>query len=361
MAFSELQGRPDRRRLKALKLLQKAPRHRRLVALRKRKLASMTPNVTNAKPADALRHHWTDRLPSSWKPYAQLSRLDRPIGWQLLLLPCLMGIAVARTGYGFYWEDARYALAFVLGAVAMRGAGCTYNDILDRDIDAKVERTRLRPLPSGAVSMRNAWLWLLAQCGVGLMALMLLPRLAQIAALIALPLVALYPLMKRITWWPQAWLGVVFSWGALVGGAAVSPDGAVPLEAIALYAGCILWTIGYDTIYALQDREDDALVGVRSTARLFAGQWRTWTSVFYVGAVVLWTAAAAVAGSGLVVAACLSVIGAALIWPMLRSVDDARAETALAAFKRNAPIGLAVALAFSLEPIWRTVRPLMGS
>jgi 4-hydroxybenzoate polyprenyltransferase len=312
------------------------------------------------KPADALKQHWTDALPEAWRPYAQLSRLDRPIGWQLLVLPCWMGMAVSRTGYGFFWDDLAYALAFLIGAIAMRGAGCTYNDILDRDIDAKVERTRLRPLPSGAVSTKAAWAWLLAQCVVGLIVLLLLPRLAQIVALIAVPLVALYPLMKRITWWPQAWLGVVFSWGALVGGATVSQQQGVPLEAIALYAGCIAWTIGYDTIYALQDREDDALVGVRSTTRLFADKWRTWTSVFYVAALVLWTMAAAAAGAGMIVAAALSVIGVALIWPMLQSVDDARPETALAAFKRNALIGAAVLLAFSLEPIWRSMRPMLG-
>jgi 4-hydroxybenzoate polyprenyltransferase len=190
--------------------------------------------------------------------------------------------------------------------------------------------------------------------------LLVLPRLAQIVALIAIPLVALYPLMKRITWWPQAWLGIVFSWGALVGGAAVAFEDGVPFEAIVLYAGCICWTIGYDTIYALQDREDDALVGVRSTARLFAEKWRLWTSVFYVLAVTFWTAAAAIAGSGLLMAAALSMIGAAMIWPMLESVDDARPETALAAFKRNAMIGAAVLLAFALEPIWRTVRPILG-
>lgn len=316
--------------------------------------------MTELKPADALRGHWTDALPGAWKPYAQLSRLDRPIGWQLLLLPCWMGIAVARTGYGFFWSDLAFALAFLAGAVAMRGAGCTYNDILDRDIDAKVERTRLRPLPSGAVSLKAAWAWLLAQCFVGLLVLLALPRLAQITALISLPLVALYPLMKRITWWPQAWLGIVFSWGALVGAAAVSPADGVPLEAIALYAGCIAWTIGYDTIYALQDREDDALVGVRSTARLFAGKWRTWTSVFYVLAVALWTVAGAVAGSGLVVALALSLVGAGLIWPMLQRVDDARPETALAAFKFNALIGAFVLFAIALEPIWRTVRPVLG-
>ncbi len=317
--------------------------------------------MTNLKPADALKQHWTDALPAAWKPYAQLSRLDRPIGWQLLLLPCWMGIAVARTGYGFFWEDLRYAAAFLIGAIAMRGAGCTYNDILDRDIDAKVGRTRLRPLPSGAVSTRAAWGWLIAQCLIGLAVLFVFPPFARLVALLALPLVALYPLMKRITWWPQAWLGIVFSWGALVGGAAATYlSGTVPLEAIVLYAGCIMWTIGYDTIYALQDREDDALVGVRSTARLFAQQWRTWTSVFFVLAVALWATAAAIAGAGLIVALALSVIGVALIWPMLQSVDDARPETALAAFKRNAPIGAAVLLAFMLEPIWRTLRPLLG-
>jgi 4-hydroxybenzoate polyprenyltransferase len=316
--------------------------------------------VTNLKPADALKQHWTDALPNAWKPFAQLSRLDRPIGWQLLLLPCWMGVAVARTGIGFFWSDLGFAVAFLAGAIAMRGAGCTYNDILDRDIDAQVERTRLRPLPSGAVSLKAAWAWLLAQCLVGLIVLLSLPPLAQIVALIAIPLVALYPLMKRITWWPQAWLGIVFSWGALVGGATVSAEAGMPMEAIALYAGCIMWTIGYDTIYALQDREDDALVGVRSTARLFAENWRTWTSVFYVLAVALWTTAAAIAGSGLVVAVALSLIGAGFIWPMLQGVDDKRPETALAAFKRNALIGAFVLLAFALEPIWRTVRPHLG-
>lgn len=314
--------------------------------------------MTDLKPADALRQHWTDRLPAAWKPFAQLSRLDRPIGWQLLVLPCWMGIAVARTGYGFFGDDLKYAALFLIGAIAMRGAGCTYNDILDRDIDAQVERTRLRPLPSGAVSLKWAWVWLLAQCFVGLLVLLALPHLAQIVALIAVPLVALYPLMKRITWWPQAWLGVVFSWGALVGGAAVAyePDG-IAFETLALYAGCILWTIGYDTIYALQDREDDALVGVRSTARLFADKWRMWTSVFYVSAIALWTVAGSVAGAGIVLAVAMSLIGAGLIWPMLHSVDDKSPETALAAFKRNALIGVAVLLAFSLEPIWRTIRP----
>jgi 4-hydroxybenzoate polyprenyltransferase len=313
--------------------------------------------VDDQKPADALKQHWTDRLPRAWRPYAQLSRLDRPIGWQLLLAPCLMGLAIGRVGYGFYEEDARFVFAFVLGAIAMRGAGCTYNDILDRDIDAKVERTRLRPLPSGAVNLRAAWAWLAAQCGLGLVALLMLPPLAQITALASLPLVALYPFMKRITWWPQAWLGLVFSWGALVGAAAASIEMRIPAEALALYAGCVLWVIGYDTVYALQDREDDALVGVRSTARLFGDKWFAAVSAFYVGAVAIWTAAGAMVGLRLWFGAAMTAIAALLIWPMLRAIDAARPGTALAGFKRNALIGLVLAIVFAIEPAWRTLRP----
>src|SRR5262249_49949991 len=178
--------------------------------------------VTPRNPADALAQHWTDRLPSPLKPYAQLARWDRPIGWQLLLLPCWMGLALARTGDAFTQRDAIYALLFLIGAVAMRGAGCTYNDILDRKIDAQVARTRLRPIPSGAVSVKAAWGWLVLQCLAGLGVLLALPQYAQIVALGSIPLIAVYPLMKRITWWPQAWLGIVFNWGALVAGAAVN-------------------------------------------------------------------------------------------------------------------------------------------
>jgi 4-hydroxybenzoate polyprenyltransferase len=314
--------------------------------------------VNELKPADALKQHWTDRLPANWKPFAQLARLDRPIGWQLLLLPCLMGLAASRVGYGFYEEDARYAFAFMIGAIAMRGAGCTYNDILDRDIDAKVERTKARPLPSGAVGLRAAWTWLAAQCALGLIALFMLPPLAQFVALASLPLVALYPFMKRITWWPQAWLGLVFSWGALVGGAAASIEMAIPFEAVLLYLGCVFWVIGYDTIYALQDREDDALVGVRSTARLFGGKWFVAVTAFYVGALALWSAAGAMVGLRFWFVVAMTAIAALLIWPMLRSVDAGRPQTALAAFKGNALIGLCVALAFAAEPAWRTLRPL---
>lgn len=309
--------------------------------------------MNELKPADALKQHWTDRLPAGWRPFAQLSRLDRPIGWQLLLLPCLFGLAIARTHTGWRSEDALYAAAFLLGAIAMRGAGCTYNDILDRDIDAKVERTRLRPLPSGAVSFRAAWFWLLGQCVAGLLALLAFPPFAQFVSLLALPLVALYPLMKRITWWPQAWLGIVFSWGALVGGAAAAADAwFLRAETFALYAGCVLWTIGYDTIYALQDREDDALVGVRSTARLFGDRWRAWTSVFYVLAFGLWMISLSLAGGAGISLLAMSAVIALMTWPMLGGVDDADPATALAAFKRNAVIGVAALAAFAITPTW---------
>jgi 4-hydroxybenzoate polyprenyltransferase len=305
------------------------------------------------KTADALARHWTDRLPAAAQPYARLSRLDRPIGWQLLALPCFMGIALAESLEGFWMEDAGLALLCLVGAIAMRGAGCTWNDILDRDIDAKVARTALRPIPSGQVSVARAGLWMAAQCGVGLLVLLALPRLAQIVALAAIPLVALYPLMKRITWWPQAWLGLCFSWGALVAVAAV--HGSLTLAAFLLYAGCVAWTIAYDTIYAMQDAEDDALVGVRSTARLFGDDWRRWTLTFYVAALALWTGAAALAGAGLPAALALIAVAAGMIWPMLRRIDPKQPASALAAFKFNALIGLAVAGAFSLAPLWRTL------
>jgi 4-hydroxybenzoate polyprenyltransferase len=314
--------------------------------------------MTAAKPADALALHWTDRLPAALQPFARLSRLDRPIGWQLLFLPCLMGIALAETLEGFWLEDLGLAALLLIGAIAMRGAGCTWNDILDRDIDAKVSRTALRPIPAGQVTVKGALAWMGAQCGVGLLVLASLPQTAQIVSLAAIPLVALYPLMKRVTWWPQAWLGLCFSWGALVSMAAMR--GALTTPAVLLYLGCIAWTIAYDTIYALQDVEDDALVGVRSTARLFGENWKGWTLAFYIAALACWGAAVAVAGGGLLAGIGLAAVAALLIWPTVESVDALIPSSALAAFKKNALIGLAVAGALALEGAWRTLQPLLG-
>src|SRR6185503_18788416 len=224
-------------------------------------------------------------LPAALRPYASLIRLDRPIGAWLLFWPCAWSVALAGAGR-FMWV---LILWLALGAWAMRSAGCVYNDIVDRDLDAKVERTRLRPLASGRVSLRGAWALLVGMSLIGLVVLLQLGRTAQIVALASLAPVAAYPFMKRITWWPQAWLGLVFSWGALVGWPAVR--GEIELTALLLYAGSIFWVIGYDTIYALQDREDDALVGVRSSALALGRHARTGIAICYGLALLLWAAA----------------------------------------------------------------------
>jgi len=219
---------------------------------------------------DSHKDHWVNRTPANIRPYLQLSRLDRPIGYWLLALPGWIGLAFATLSHGFAHADLKWTVLLLIGAIAMRGAGCTYNDIVDQDLDAKVERTALRPLPAGTVTTTQAWIWLFAQCGIGLIVLLCLPRLAQLIALGSIPLVAAYPFMKRITWWPQVWLGFTFNWALLVAYAAKT--GEVSPALFILYAGLIFWTIGYDTIYACQDLEDDALIGVKSTARRF-GKW----------------------------------------------------------------------------------------
>ncbi|MEE1877584.1 4-hydroxybenzoate octaprenyltransferase [Altererythrobacter litoralis] len=221
------------------------------------------------------------RLPQGPRDLAQLARFDRPIGWWLLFWPCLWGVWLA--GAGAQWALAAWLL---LGSVAMRGAGCVYNDIVDADLDRQVARTALRPVASGRVSRKAAWSWLLLLCMVGLVVLLQLRLEAQIFALASLALVAAYPFMKRITWWPQAWLGLVFSWGLPVGWIALRGDNWDALAAV--YAGTVLWVIGYDTIYALQDREDDALVGIRSSALRLGKAVKPGVAMFYIGALALW-------------------------------------------------------------------------
>ncbi len=233
---------------------------------------------------DSERRGLIGALPRALRPYASLMRLDRPIGTWLLYWPCAWSVAL-----GGVW--GRWALFgwFLLGAFAMRSAGCVYNDIVDRNLDRSVERTRLRPLASGRVSVRAAWVLVLALCAVGLLVLLQLPRPAQGIALASLLLVAAYPFMKRITWWPQAWLGLVFSWGALVGWPAV--NGGLETPALWLYAGTVAWVIGYDTLYAIQDVEDDALVGVKSSARRLGRKAPLGVGLFYLLALILWGAA----------------------------------------------------------------------
>lgn len=230
---------------------------------------------------------WVDRfLPAAARPYARLMRLDRPIGTWLLLFPCWWSIALAAQR----WPDLRLMILFAIGATVMRGAGCTYNDIIDRDVDAQVARTRGRPIPSGQVTVRQAAVFLAAQLVVGLVILLQLNGPAILVGAASLLLVFSYPFMKRFTFWPQAWLGLAFNWGALFGWTAAA--GGLAWPPAILYIAGIVWTLGYDTIYALQDKTDDAIVGVKSTARLFGNATPAFLWVFY--AVTL----ALIAGSG---------------------------------------------------------------
>ncbi len=238
-----------------------------------------SPDKINDVIKDAAGTHWVYRAPTTLRPYLQLSRLDRPIGYRLLALPGWIGLAFAGLSHGYNTSDLKWAVLILIGAIAMRGAGCTYNDIIDQDMDARVERTAARPLPAGTLSTRQAWAWVLAQCGIGLLVLLCLPRLAQITALCALPLVAAYPFMKRVTWWPQLWLGLTFNWAVLVAYAAVT--GTFTPALFILYAGLIFWTVGYDTVYACQDIEDDAMIGVKSTARRFGSRVRLGVGISY--------------------------------------------------------------------------------
>ena len=300
-------------------------------------------------PADAIRGSWVSRAPAFARAYLQLSRYDRPAGFWLLGLPCLIGLVLARIPHGLTPSDGWLAALFIIGAVAMRGAGCTYNDILDQDIDAKVARSALRPLPSGAVSLKKAWAWLLVQCAIGLAVLLCLPDIAKLVALGSIPMVALYPLMKRITWWPQVWLGLTFNWGAIVAPAAVR--GEVTLVDWLLYASLVLWTLGYDTIYAIQDREDDALIGVRSTARRFGGRIRPAVSIIYLACAALCAAAGYVAGGWLALAL-TAPFALHLLFQAVR-LDPANGQRALMLFRTNREAGmlLLASWAFIAAPI----------
>ena len=241
-------------------------------------------NATEIVP-DTQHRGLVGRLPATIRRFALLARFDRPIGWWLLFWPGAWAVALAG-GAVARWGLILWLLA---GAIAMRGAGCVYNDIVDRDLDARVERTRARPIASGAVSLRAAWAWLLLLCLIGLVVWLRLGTLARIVAIASLAPVAAYPFMKRITWWPQAWLGLVFSWAALVGWAEIAGSMHWPLWL--LYAGSICWVVGYDTIYALQDREDDALIGVRSSARAMGAHVRGGVALFYLAALACWAGA----------------------------------------------------------------------
>ena len=286
---------------------------------------------------DSERRGFIGALPPRLRPYASLMRLDRPIGSWLLYWPCAWSVALA--GVGSRWE---LFLWLGLGAFAMRSAGCVYNDIVDRDLDRQVERTRLRPLASGRVSLTSAWLLVGILCLVGLIVLLELKPVAAIIALASLAPVAVYPFMKRITWWPQAWLGIVFSWGALVGWPAVT--GSLASTSFILWFGSISWVVGYDTLYAIQDIEDDALVGVKSSARRLGNKAALGIGIFYLLAVLLWGAAIwSVRPDWL---ALLSLLPAALhLANQAARADEADGELALRLFRSNRTTGFLVFLA----------------
>lgn len=286
---------------------------------------------------DSERRGFIGALPPRLRPFASLMRLDRPIGTWLLYWPCAWGVALA--GVGGRWS---LFLWFALGAFTMRSAGCVYNDIVDRKLDARVERTRLRPLASGRVSVTSAWILIALLLAVALVVLLQVNRTAQLVALLSVVLVAAYPFMKRITWWPQAWLGLVFSWGALVGWPAVT--GSLGWPALLLWLGSVAWVVGYDTIYAIQDIEDDALVGVKSSARRLGDSAAVGVSVFYGAAVLLWGAAVWTVRADWLALTALLPAALHLATQALR-VDPSDGEGALRLFRSNRICGLLVFLA----------------
>jgi 4-hydroxybenzoate polyprenyltransferase len=290
--------------------------------------------------------NWVDSLAPSWaRPYLRLARLDRPIGSWLLLMPCWWSVGLAavhaREGVNLW-----HLVLFLVGAFAMRGAGCTWNDIVDRDLDTRVERTRSRPIPSGQVTVAAAAAFLVLQAMIGLTVLLQFNRFTIYVGLASLAVVVVYPFMKRITYWPQIVLGLAFSWGALMGWPATFARLDPP--ALLLYAGAISWVIGYDTIYAHQDREDDALIGIKSTALLFRERTKPMLALFYALAVALIAFAGFSAGAGLIFALGLLAFALHLAWQIARlDVDDP--FNCLAVFKSNRDAGLILFAGLALD------------
>jgi 4-hydroxybenzoate polyprenyltransferase len=297
-----------------------------------------------ARPADAAPTTWVDRyVPPAFGPYLRLARADRPIGIWLLLWPCWWSILLAATqaplSFGRVAFTIWLMILFAIGAAVMRGAGCTYNDIVDRDIDAKVERTAGRPIPSGQVSLSMAIAFLVAQLLVGLVVLLMLNRFSVILGALSLIPIAIYPFMKRVTDWPQAFLGLTFNWGAMLGWAAMM--GGLAFAPMLLFVGCLFWTLGYDTIYAHQDKEDDAMIGVRSTARLLDAQTKPWLAGFYITAWMLIWGAGKLSGLGIGFAVGMALVAAHFAWQIIR-LDIHDGANCLATFKSNRDLGLIV-------------------
>lgn len=318
-----------------------------------RKHSSLMSNTSNTdgRVADAVREHWADRLlPRRWRPYARLARLERPIGWWLLLLPGWWAIALAQIPSGGGLVNVWYLVLFLVGAVVMRGAGCTFNDVVDRDFDGSVERTRSRPIPSGQVSVKAAKIFMIALSLTGFLVLIQFNWYAIMLGVISLATVAVYPFMKRFTYWPQVFLGIAFNWGALLGWAAVR--GHLEWPAVVLYLGGISWTLAYDTIYAHQDKEDDLLIGIKSTALKFGSATPKWLAGFFTLALALIAAAGFTAGAGIIYFTGVAGAGLHAVWQMTRlDIDDP--GRCLALFRSNRNFGLIIFAATVLDALFR--------
>jgi len=287
---------------------------------------------------DAPRGNWVDTYaPAFSRPYLRLARADRPIGTWLLLLPCWWSLALASLDAGRAYPSPWYLVLFAVGAFVMRAAGCAYNDIVDRDFDAQVARTKSRPIPSGQVSPRQALAFVVALGLTGLAVLVQFNTFTIWLAIASLLLVLIYPFMKRITNWPQFVLGLAFNWGALVGWS--SQTGALALPALALYVGSVAWTIGYDTIYAHQDKEDDLMLGLKSTALHFGTATPRWVAGFYIVAILAWSIGAVMAGAHVLTFLALAVVAAHFVWQVV-SLDPADADNCLTRFRSNRDAGL---------------------
>lgn len=295
---------------------------------------------TNPTVPDAPRGNWVDRhAPEEWRPYLRLARMDRPIGVWLLVFPCWWSQTLAEVSRGQPFPSLRLLVLFAIGALVMRGAGCAWNDYVDREYDARVERTAGRPIPSGQVKPNDA-LKLVAVLGlVGFLVLIQLNWYTIWLSIASLALVLIYPFTKRFTYWPQLVLGLTFNWGALVGWAAVK--GTLSAAPLLLYAGAVLWTIGYDTIYAHQDKEDDLMLGLKSTAIKFGEATGTWLGGLYAGAVVLWAFAGALAGAHLVFFLALALVALQLAW-QVSTLDTADPQNCLRRFRSNRDVGAVI-------------------
>lgn len=299
-----------------------------------------TPDINNTpdiKIADAVKGHWADRLlPQAMRPYARLARLERPIGWWLLMWPCWWSSVLATSTAGDILPNFWHLFLFMMGAIAMRGAGCVYNDIVDRDLDAHVERTRLRPIPSGQVSVQNAILFMVGLSFLGLIVLLQFNNFTIALGMASLAIIATYPFMKRIMDWPQFVLGMAFSWGAFLGWAAIY--GQLNSPVFFLYGAGISWTLFYDTIYAYQDHEDDAIVGIRSTARLFASHNKIWLASFSILSILFFALAFVMANCGFIAFLGLAIGSLHFAWQIF-TLDTSRTENCLIRFRSNRNFG----------------------